>query len=435
MKPASRIQAGIEILERIASARVPMDNAVGDYMRGRRYIGAKDRGEIAARSYDMMRANARLGWWLSHSKVEDTPRNRMIFWLMLGEGNEAKRLDDLFDGSQYAPDRIEDNERKFISKLAGQTLAHKDMPQAVAVECPPQHEEVLRGYFGDDFADEMRAMLNAATLDLRTNTFLLERENAQKSLAKDGVETEETPFSPNGLRCKSKSYLSRTKAFTKGWVEIQDEGSQLIAHLCGAKPGSQIVDYCAGGGGKTLALAADMKRKGRIVAMDNDAQRLERGRRRYKKAQLADIIEVRCMSDEKTRKWVKRQKGKFDIVLTDVPCSGTGTWRRNPDMRWRTIGPSLDELIAVQQEILEKACGLVKPGGRFVYATCSLLPQENENQVAAFLKAHPEFTLEPLDESLGLGTPHMRLTPHRHSTDGFFAAVMTRADDTEASAE
>lgn len=424
MKPSSRIQAGIEILELLDAANIPMDKAVGDYMRNRRYIGSKDRREIAERAYNMMRSFARLEWWVDHVGAEDTPRNRMMIWLMRGEGCDAKRLNDLFDSSQYAPERIDEKEAGFLTKLAGQSLHHKDMPEAVTVECPPEHEQTLRDYFGDDFSAEMTAMLSEATLDLRVNTFLIDHDNAANSLAKDDVETAPTPYSPIGLRCQNKAYLSRTKAFKKGWVEIQDEGSQMIANLCDVKAGMQVVDYCAGGGGKTLALASAMQRKGRIVAMDNDAKRLERGRRRYKKAQLADIIEVRCLADEKTRKWVKRQKGKFDVVLTDVPCSGTGTWRRNPDMRWRHIGPSVDELTAVQADILERASKLVKPGGRLVYATCSLLPQENEEQVTAFLKDNPDFELQPLDSALGLGEPYMRLTPHRHKTDGFFAAVI-----------
>jgi len=426
MKPSARIQAGIEILGQGHASRVPMDAVVGDYMRTRRYIGSKDRAAVAERAYHMLRGHARLGWWLARLNAEDTPRNRMIFWLMLGEGADAKYLGDLFEGNKYAPESIDDKEAAFVTALKDETLAHKDMPEAAACECPPEHEAALRAYFGDDFADEMKAMLAPATLDLRVNEFLIVREDAQNSLAKDTVETTLTPYSPWGLRCTRKAFLSKTKAFSKGWVEIQDEGSQLIAHMCGAQPGMQVIDFCAGAGGKTLALGAAMERKGRIVAMDNDARRLEKGRQRYKKAHLADMIEVRCLEDEKQRKWLKRQKGKFDVVLLDVPCSGTGTWRRNPDMRWRNFGPDLAALTNLQAEIIAKAAPLVKPGGKLVYATCSLLPAENEEQVAAFLAANPDFALQPVDSALGLGSPHMRLTPRRHNTDGFFAAVMLK---------
>ncbi len=426
MKPASRIDATIEILERDQRIRIPLDSCVGDYMRNRRYIGSKDRREIAERVYAMARHHARIGWWLEKLKIEDTPRNRVIFWLALGEHTDEKRLGDLFDGSQYAQEELSDAEKTFIGALSGQTMDHADMDEAVLVECPPDYEETLRAYFKDDFKDEMRAMQTSATLDIRANIFVMERENAQQSLAKDGVETTPTPYSPWGLRCKEKAYLSKTKAMNKGWIEIQDEGSQMIAHVCGAKPGMQVLDYCAGGGGKTLALAAAMMRKGRVVAMDLDEKRLEKGRRRYKKAGLADIIEVRPLSDARHKKWFKRQKGTFDIVLTDVPCSGTGTWRRNPDMRWRNYGPTLAELIEIQAEILEKVAKAVKPEGKLVYATCSLLPAENENQIEKFLANNNDFEIAPLDEALGLGTPFMRLTPKRHQTDGFFAAVLQR---------
>jgi 16S rRNA (cytosine967-C5)-methyltransferase len=426
MKPSSRIQANIDILSAAHAARVPMDTQIGDYMRHRRYIGSKDRNEVVERAYNMMRAFARVSWWLTKLDTEDTPRNRVIVWLGIGEGCEAKRIKDLFDGSQYSPEPLNDEELALTAKLSGCTLDHDDMPDDIRAECPPEYLDHLQKYFGKGFQDEMAAMLHPATLDLRVNTFTAGMEKALKALEADSVEADKTPYSPWGLRCRSKAFLSRTKAFTKGWVEIQDEGSQMIAYLCGAKPGMQVIDYCAGAGGKTLALGAAMERKGRIVAMDNDARRLDKGRSRYKKASIADIVEVRPSEDENNRKWIKRQKEKFDIVLTDVPCTGTGTWRRNPDMRWRNYGPSLEELTVIQAEIMDKACGCVKPGGAFVYATCSLLPDENENQIAAFLERHPEFEIDAIDPELEIGTPFMRLTPLRHKTDGFFAARLVK---------
>lgn len=429
MKPSSRIQATIDILAKIAEiSRVPMDSVVGDYMRTRRYIGAKDRNEISQRVYNMTRAHARIGWWLDKTGAEDTARNRVLVWLAFGEnggdGVDKGRLKELFDGSKYAPPPLDEKEIKRFEHMEGRDFHHPEMPLETRIECPPDYEEALKGYFGDNFETEMEALIPPATLDLRVNIFATTRDEARSSLFKDGIKTTETPHSPWGLRCSEKAYLSKTKALTKGHVSIQDEGSQLIAYLAEAKPGMQVMDYCAGAGGKTLALAAAMQRKGRIVAMDNDAGRLEKGRRRYKKSGLADIIEVRCLDEDKQRKWVKRQKGKFDLVLLDVPCSGTGTWRRNPDMRWTNYGPELDELIGIQAEILERACALVKPGGRLVYATCSLLPAENEAQIEAFLKTHPDFEVQPVPETLG--QPYMRLTPHRHGTDGFFAAILQK---------
>lgn len=424
MKPQARIQTGIDVLEQIQKLSLPMDSVVGDYMRSRRYIGSKDRAAVVERVYEIVRFHARLGWWLDKIEVRDTPRNRIIAHLLLTQGADEKRLKDLFDGSKYAPEALTAAEEHMAQVLTGKSLNHPDMPDAVRCECPPDYEDKLRAYFGDDFAVEMEAMIPAAHLDLRTNIFLVTREQAMDSLRKNDIETEETPYSPWGLRCQEKIYLAKTKAFVKGLVEIQDEGSQLIAHQCGAQPGMQVLDYCAGGGGKTLALAAAMQRKGRIVAMDTDEKRLNKGRDRYKKAGVADIIEVRPLSENRHKKWLRRQENKFDVVLCDVPCSGTGTWRRNPDMRWNNYGPALAELLEIQAEILEKVAHCVKPGGRLVYATCSLLPEENEKQIEALLKTHPEFSVKPVDPALGDG--FMRLTPHRHETDGFFAAVLVR---------
>lgn len=429
MKPASRVKAVIDILESSHRSRVPLDKCVGDYMRARRYIGAKDRSNVAERIYNITRAHSRISWWLERTNTADTPRARVIAWIVLGEEASEKRLKDLFDDSKYAPEVLSKEELDFAQKISGQPLERKDMPEAVCVECPPEYEDVLRARFKEDFADEMRAMLAPATLDLRVNTYLADNEKVIKHLGVDGVDVTQGRLCPWALRCENKSYLSRTKAFAKGWVEIQDEGSQVIAWLCKAKPGMQVLDYCAGAGGKTLALAAAMERKGRIVAMDNNVRRLENGRKRYRKAGLADIIEIRCIADEKQRKWFKRQKTKFDVVLIDAPCSGSGTWRRNPDTRWQTYGPSLEEIIVIQAEILENAYKAVKIGGKLVYATCSLFDQENEKQIEKFLENHPDFEVSPIDEELGLGSPYMHLSPLRHGTDGFFTAILVRKEN------
>ncbi|MGZ9108979.1 MAG: RsmB/NOP family class I SAM-dependent RNA methyltransferase [Micavibrio sp.] len=437
MTPAARLNAALEILQKIQDSRIPMDATVGDYMRFRRYIGSKDRAEIAERVYNMMRSRARIGWWLEKLNAEDTPRHRLIANLMLQHGCDLAKLQSLFNGEKFNPAPLDETEIELAKSLEGKELETNAMPDAVRVECPPQFEEALRKLYKDNFREEMTAMLSAAPLDLRVNYLALDRDSAQASLAKDNVLTDPTPYCPWTLRARSKAFLSDTKAFTKGHIEIQDEGSQLIAYICAAGPGAQVLDYCAGAGGKTLAIvnamALNKKPKGRIVAMDIDAGRLEKARPRFRRAHAHDIIEVRPLSDEKTRKWLKRQKQTFDIVLTDVPCSGTGTWRRNPDMRWRNFGPTLEELKIIQAEILEKVAVAVKPGGRLVYATCSLLPEENEEQIEKFLSRHPEFSVLPVADAWpgetpapDLGHPYMRLSSLRHNTDGFFAAILQR---------
>lgn len=417
MKPSARIQAAIDLNTRINEGRVPMDTICGDYFRVRRYIGSKDRAAIVERVYDMMRKYARIGFILKEHAVPDTPRARVIAHLCL-EGN-PQRIRDLCDGSKYAPEPLDALEEKFITDFK-----EPKYPEAVEVECPPDFESRLREIFKDDFAAEMSVMLEPATLDLRVNLFKCTREKAKNYLEADGVKTIETPYSPWGLRCENKAYLSRTKAFAKGWVEIQDEGSQLIAYVAGAGPGMQVLDYCAGAGGKTLALGGAMQNKGRIVAMDLDTRRLMKSKDRLKKAAIADIVEVRPLQDEKNKKWLRRQKGTFDLVLLDVPCSGTGTWRRNPDMRWTTYGPALEELTAIQAEIMDKVVHTVKPGGKLIYATCSLLKEENEDQVNTFLKNNPDFELQPINTDFAKDM--MRLSPYKHNTDGFFAAILKR---------
>lgn len=439
MTPAARYQACIALLEKIGQAAIPMDSATGDWLRFRKYIGSKDRADIVERIYAIIRAQARLGWHLARANHQDTPRARIIAYAALGEGADESRLNALFDGGKYAPEVLTEAERVLIRSLTP-PLDSPDMPEAARVECPPRYEPALRALWGENFAGEMAAMMNPATLDLRVNLRQTDRDKARASLAADKVETDPTPFSPWGLRVRGKAFLSTTQAFRDGQIEIQDEGSQLVALLCAPRAGMQALDYCAGAGGKTLALAAAMNNKGRIVAMDTEAGRLNKARTRLRRAGVADIVEIRPLSDEKQRRWLKRQKGTFDAVLTDVPCTGTGTWRRNPDMRWRDYGPGLEDLLPVQAEILGRVAHAVKPGGRLVYATCSLLPEENERQIEAFLSAHPEFSILPLAEAWKdlfsdpatppppppCDGPFLRLSPSRHNTDGFFAAVLIR---------
>jgi 16S rRNA (cytosine967-C5)-methyltransferase len=432
--PAARYQASIELWDIITKARIPMDTICGDYFRNRRYIGSKDRADIAARVYLMMRAYARLSWWIEKSGFEDTPRARVLLMAILLEQKILEDISHLFNGRKYHPESLSNDEQIAIQTMSKHDFNHPDIPVSIANECPDHALESLQHIFGDDFEAEMQAMMHPATLDIRVNTILASRDKVKDMLAQQDVLSDETPYSPVGLRLQSKAFLSKTKAFAKGMIEIQDEGSQILGLICNAKPGMQVMDYCAGGGGKTLALAASMEGKGRIVAMDIDGRRLAKAKPRLTKAQVHNV-ELRPIDDEKNRKWLRRQKGNFDIVLIDAPCTSSGTWRRNPDLRWNTYGPSTEEIQQMQADILRRVHPIVKVGGRLIYATCSLFKQENEEQIEKFLQEQDNFKIIPVaqawEDSILQGAcpvegDYLRLTPHQHQTDGFFAAILER---------
>ena len=432
MRQPARIFETIQILHRIDGAPVPMDRVCGDYFRTRRAIGSKDRADIAERVYRVMRAHARLRWWADRIGLDPSPRAMVMISLIL---QEQADLSELFIGEKHCPNELTAGEAKAVVQLQGQDIDHADMPDHVRLECPEHLFSLLQQRFGDRTEAEFQAMLRSASLTLRVNTLKSTQEKAQERLEAEGIKTQKCRYSKAGLQVEGKIFLSASKAFQKGHFDIQDEGSQLIAWLCDPAPGRQILDYCAGTGGKTLALSAAMENAGRVVAMDIDERRLMKSKQRLRRADIHNV-ELRPLSDEKHRKWMRRQKESFDTVLVDAPCSGAGTWRRNPDMRWRVYGPSLDELIGIQAEILEKVHKLVKPGGRLVYATCSILPQENEEQIEKFIADHPEFSILPLSEAapqhLFADIPEcdgdmMALTPGAHNTDGFFCAVLIRS--------
>ncbi len=437
MTPAARLAAAIEVLSELSTGHQPADAAVSAYLRSRRYIGAKDRAAITSAIYAAVRRRARLDWWLSRAAFDRRDaRAQILASLVLADGLDPAAVNALFSEAPYAPPPLDAEERRLVDALSGQPLAHPEMPPAVAGECPGWAHAELAALFGSGTDAELTALLGEASLDLRVNTLRYDREQAGAMLAERGIACEPTPLSPIGLRVSGRQPLSRDPLYRGGAIEIQDEGSQIVALLADAKPGQQVADFCAGAGGKSLAMAAAMGGKGRVVACDVQQRRLARAKDRLRRAGV-DNVEPRLLSSERDR-WVSRQKGKFDRVLIDAPCSGTGVWRRNPDARWREI--DLPDLLETQDRLLASASRLVKPGGRLIYATCSLLPSENERRVEAFLTGAAGF--HPMDAAgvwaAAMGTdlpasaaegPYLRLTPARHGTDGFFAAVLERAGD------
>lgn len=417
-------------MSEVDSVPRPADAVVSAWFRARRYIGDQDRGQILELLYALLRHHARLGWWLARHGREDVARNRLLAWLTLNEGRTPDQLERLFNGAKFSAAVLTDRERALLVKLQGGAIDHPAMPEEVRLECPPWAADPLRRRFGDAFATEMAALLTPAPFDLRVNPIKATREAMLSAFKELGLRAEPSAVAPYGIRVEERPSLAGLPMLKSGEVEIQDEGSQLVAMLVDARPGERVVDFCAGAGGKTLAIAAQMNNKGHVVACDVMEGRLKRGAERFRQAGLHNI-ETRLLTSE-TDKWIKRHKGGYDRVLVDAPCSGTGTWRRNPDARWRPPEEQgLDNLVSLQARILASAARLVKPGGRLVYATCSMLPQENEEQVATFLAAHPAFRAVPLPEAApwlsdSAHPDYLSLTPARNNTDGFFAAVMRR---------
>jgi 16S rRNA (cytosine967-C5)-methyltransferase len=433
--PGARVAAAIDILDAVGSGGRPADDAAADYFRRRRYIGAKDRAGIAGHVYAVLRHRAALDWWiaeLGRGAVPVGARSRALTSLVLAEGWRGEAVAACCDGDRFRPAPLDGGEQRLLRGLATRTLRHPRMPRAVANDLPDWLLPHLDRALGTALEREMAALNAPAPIDLRVNLLKADRAAVRRALAAEGVEAEPTRWSPLGLRLRARAPLSGLAAFKEGLFEVQDEGSQIAALLAGARPGMRVVDFCAGAGGKTLALAAQMGNRGKLVACDVSAGRLERAAQRLRRAG-AQNVERRVLAGERD-KWVKRHKAGFDRVLVDAPCLGTGTWRRNPDAKWRTRAADLTELGERQHQILASAARLVRPGGRLVYVTCSLLREEDEDQAAAFLAAAPDFaplTIAQLwAEAIGgvspAGEPYLRLTPAQHGTDGFFVAIFER---------
>ncbi|MBB4266776.1 RsmB/NOP family class I SAM-dependent RNA methyltransferase [Roseospira visakhapatnamensis] len=434
MTPAARLQAAIDLLTEIADTPRPADGVVQGFMRARRYMGGGDRRAVTERVYGLLRRHARLGWWTG----DGSPRERLIADLMLTDGLDPAALKALFTGHGHDPDVLTPTERDLARRLSGQPLAPPEMPEAARLELPDWILPRLRAALGEDWRRVVTALNTEAPLDLRVNALKADHDTALAALAEESITPEPGPLAPLALRVGGRVNLAATRAFREGLVEVQDAGSQLAAALVGAAPGMAVCDLCAGAGGKTLALAGAMGNQGRLVACDISQGRLDRARTRMRRAGVQNVT-VRVL-DTPGRRWLKRQSRTFDRVLIDAPCGGSGTWRRNPDARWRLGEDTLAALTTEQSALLVRAARLVKPGGgRLVYVTCSLLREENEDRIAAFLETeagrayHPVPAVQVWAEA-GLSDPcpmpegatAIRLSPADQDTDGFFVAVLER---------
>jgi 16S rRNA (cytosine967-C5)-methyltransferase len=423
MTPAGQLAAAIDLLAAIEADPRPADAVANYFFRTRRFIGAGDRRAVSTLVWGVLRARRHLGWWLEKLGAPQTPR-LLLAAQAIFTGQTPNKIALAFTAGRYGPPPLSAEESEVLEKFAGHTLDHPNMPDAVVYEVPDWIMPRLAAQFGPALAAEMAAMNETAPLDLRVNILKATREEAIAALKREGLVAEPSKYSPWGLRLANRQSITSGKAFQNGLEEIQDEGSQLIALAVDAQPGMRVADFCAGAGGKTLAIAMCMENKGHIVACDVSAPRLEGAIKRLRRAGVHNAEQHHL---EPGDKWTKRQSGKFDRVLVDAPCTGTGTWRRNPDARTRLTETDLAELTQKQAMILDQAQKLVKPGGKLIYATCSVLNDENEAQMEAFLARTPAFKQIPLEAPESLrGAKYLRLSPKAHGTDGFFAAVLAR---------
>ena len=414
--PHLHIQQSAELLDAILGGRLPADAQIDRYFRAHRNMGARDRGMVAETVYGVLRQRR----VLAHIAGTGTaPTVDLVAAYLLTQGYSGRALLDAGFGGDVAA---------LVERA--RTLDIRALPFAVRANLPDWLAEKLRAEFGDDEAEHLAQALNRpAPVDLRVNTLKTKRDELRQRLAGEGFASAPTPYSPVGLRRTTREPLFHTAAFKEGLFEIQDEGSQLLSLLLEPRRHEMVVDFCAGAGGKTLHIGALMANSGSLYAFDTVAKRLDKLKPRLKRSGLQNVRTVAIAHESDER--VRRLHGKIDRVLVDAPCSGTGTLRRNPDIKWRAI--DLAELTATQMRILEAASRLLKVGGRLVYATCSLLHEENDAVIAAFRASHPQFEPVAVAEilahrniPLAMADAALRLTPHRHGTDGFFAAVLER---------
>jgi len=432
MTPGARLSAAIEVLADIEDRRRPAGDALKDWGLAHRFAGSGDRAAIGGLVFDALRRRNSAAYLMGAS----TPRAILFGALRLERGMSVDSIAQLADGVRHAPpppDRAE------ADALAAAAL-RDDAPAHVRGDYPEWLDPYLAAVFGEERADEGAALSRRAPVDLRVNTLRTDRDTAAGALAHVGATP--TPWSPVGLRialsADAKSPpLHAEPAYIDGLIEIQDEGSQLAALLSGVRPGETVVDLCAGGGGKTLALAALMANSGRIVATDTDIRRLASIHARIARAGVRNV-EARAPRGE--AELLDDLAGACDLVLIDAPCTGVGAWRRNPDAKWRVRPGALEQRIKAQDTALDRSAQLVRPGGRIAYVTCSLLDKENGARVRAFTGRHPGFAVVPADEVAGaLGADRMQflaavklsaegllMTPRRTGTDGFFVSVMRR---------
>ena len=435
MHPKALLDACTELTRLLLRFEHPADSVVSKYFRDQRKtmdLGPRERSVLAETVYNVLRQKLRFEHLAKSGTGVRERRLAILGWAAHLDAQARQQQPQLKHGDRgFMKAAMSEMEFKWLSDCDAAT--EDDFLAPHKHNLPPWLAEALEAQLGDNFWPLVESLQQTAGLDVRVNTLLAKRPDVLALLKASGIQAYNTPFSPWGLRMPAKPNLSKLALFEQGHIEVQDEGSQLLALLVDAKRGEMVADFCAGAGGKTLALGASMRNTGRLYAFDTSAHRLDALKPRLARSGLSNIHPVAIAHERDDR--IKRLRGKMDRVLVDAPCTGLGTLRRNPDLKWRQTPEAVAELSVKQTAILAAAARLLKPGGRLVYATCSLLREENEMIAEAFSAAHPQFKPLPVSELLAadgvaqpdtLCTPdglYLRLWPHLHATDGFFAAA------------
>jgi 16S rRNA (cytosine967-C5)-methyltransferase len=416
MHPNALLDLSTQLVREVLKLDAPADSIVSYFFRTHKELGQRERAALAETAYAVLRQRL---LWANLAQSGHGPMERRLT-LLAWQGQ-----------SHILKNGMTADEAQWLERT--NTVDRSSMPDKLRHNMPDWLSNSLRDQLGtDEFWALVETLSGGAPLDLRVNAVKSKREAVLEALVAAGIPAVPTPFAPTGIRIEGKPALQKMPLYVEGHVEVQDEGSQLLSLLTGAKRGEMVVDFCAGAGGKTLALGAMMRNTGRLYAFDISGHRLDNLKPRLARSGLSNVYATQIAHENDER--IKRLRGKIDRVLVDAPCSGLGTLRRNPDLKWRQSPKAIEELQAKQTAILKSAARLLKPGGRLVYATCSLMPAENEVIANAFAEEHKDFVQldarEKLEqagvtqaESLVTEAGHLRLWPHRHATDGFYAVA------------
>ena len=424
MQYKAQVKEAITILENILDVKKPADRLIAYHFKNNRFIGSKDKAVISQLVYAVLRNRATLEFYLKEFNIQATARKLVISFLCAIERKDISEMTKIFDADMYSPRNLKGNEVTFVKEY--KKVDPLKMEEYEKLNYPKWLSEELKEAFGDNLATEMIALNKQADTVIRVNTLKTTRAKLKADLKDLDIKTKKTELSHLGLKVEGKFNLFGCQPFKAGHFEVQDEGSQILAILADAKPKQKVLDMCCGAGGKLLAMAGSMEHTGSLIGTDVNERRLMETKKRLKRAGISNAM-LKVIETEND-KYLKRQKDRFDVIFVDAPCSGTGTWRRNPDSKWNLEPEFVEQLTKTQASILSSAGKLVKVGGTMAYATCSILRKENHDQVEKFLAENENFELvdiSTINEKL-TDQAMLQLTPAQHNCDGFFIALLKR---------